>query len=184
MELPKIKRIAIAREKLMARVAEIGAQITNDYAGKELVLIGVMRGALYFLTDLSRAIDLPVQIDMISLGVYPGSTNRTGAVRITKDLDIDIAGKHVLIVENSVRTGLTIGYLVQNLEARNPESVKICSLFVSPNQQLIHVPIAYFGYEIANTWMVGYGMDVDEKWRNLPFVAEVDKALLKSTKPG
>lgn len=180
MDKPNIKRILLSEEDLKNRIANIGESINRDYEGRELVLVGVLKGSLYFLSDLSRAISVPLQLDMISVGVYPGTTNRTGVVRITKDLDIDISGKDVLVIEDIVRTGLTINYLVQNLEARNPASVKVCSLFVNPDQQLINVPIAYTGFEIGNTWLVGYGMDISEKWRNLPYVAEIDRVNAKS----
>ncbi|MDD5016700.1 MAG: hypoxanthine phosphoribosyltransferase [Eubacteriales bacterium] len=170
------KRVAFTEEILKNRISELGAEISRDYAGKDLVLVSVLKGTLYFFADLTRAIDLPIRLDFISIGVYPNATNRTGAVRITKDLDIDISGKHVLVIEDIIRTGLTTGYLVQNLESRMPSSVKVCSLLVNPEQQLINVPIAYYGFRVPNAWLIGYGMDVNEKWRNVPYIVEVDKA--------
>ncbi len=178
-ETPNVKRILLSQEDLKDRVATLGEQISRDYTGKEIVLVGVLKGSLYFLADLSRSITIPLMLDMISIGVYPGTTKQTGVVRITKDLDIDVSGKHVIVVEDIVRTGLTIGYLVQNLESKKAASVKVCSLFVNPNQQLINVPIAYTGFEIGNTWLVGYGMDISEKWRDLPYVAEMDRVSIK-----
>lgn len=172
----KAPHVAYSEKMLDRRIHELGRQIAADYAGQELVLVGVMKGSLYFLADLSRAIDMPVQIDVISIGVYAHTTNQTGVVRITKDLDIDITDKHVLVIEDIIRTGLTIGYLVQNLASRQPQSVKVCSLFVNPSQQLIDVPIAYCGFNVTNAWLMGYGMDVHEKWRNLPYILEVDRA--------
>jgi len=130
---------------------------------------------MYFVADLTRAIELPVEIDFMSIGVYQHAAKDTGAVRITKDLDTDISNKHVLIIEDITRTGLTIGYLVQTLKARNPKSVKVCTLLNNPNQQIINVPIAYEGFTVSNAWLMGYGMDVDEKWRNLPCIVEVSK---------
>ena len=114
-------------------------------------------------------------MDVISIGMYPGATSQTGVVRITKDLDVDITGKHVLVVEDIVRTGLTLGYLVQNLESRCPASVAVCALLVNPAQQLIDVPIAYTGFTVSGAWLLGYGMDAGEKWRNLPYIVEADK---------
>ena len=125
------KRIAFSEETLERRIRELGEQISKDYADKELVLVCVLKGSLYFFTDLTRAIDLPIQLDFISVGVYPNATSQTGVVRIIKDLDLDISGKHVLVIEDIVRTGLTVGYLVQNLESRMPASVKVCALLVN-----------------------------------------------------
>lgn len=175
MNAPKYKRIVFTEQQIQDRIKEMGAQIAKDYEDKELVLVSVLYGSMYFIADLTRAIDLPIEIDFMSIGVYPHATKETGAVRITKDLDIDISGKHVLIVEDITRTGLTIGYLVQNLKARMPQSVKVCTLFRNPDQQLIDTPIAYEGFRVTNSWLLGYGMDIDGKWRNLPYVVEVTK---------
>lgn len=176
MDHPVIKRIAFSEEALKQRIAALGKQITSDYAGKDLLLIGVLKGSLFFLCDLARVIDLPIQIDLISIGIYPNSTGRTGAVRITKDLDFDITDKHVLIVEDIIRSGLTTGYLMQNLEARGAASIKICTLLLSPEEQLISIPVAYVGFEVNKTRLLGYGLDVDEKGRNLPYIAEITQA--------
>ena len=173
MDHMEYARIAFPEDKIHARIAELGKQITEDYAGKDLILIGVLKGSLYFLADLSRAIDLPVQIDFISIGMYPNSTGQTGVVRITKDLDYDIFGKHVLVIEDIMRSGLTTGYLMQNLEARGAASIQICTLLINPDQQLINIPVAYSGFEVSETRLVGYGMDVDEKGRNIPYIAEL-----------
>jgi len=177
MELPEIKKILFTKEALRNRICEMGAQISRDYEGRELILASVLKGSLYFLSDLTRSIDIPVKIDMISIGVYSTTTDQTGIVRITKDLDLDINGKHVLIIEDSIRTGLTIGYLVQTLKTRLPASVKVCSLLVNPRQQLIELPIAYKGFEITAEYIVGYGSDIKEQWRHLPYIAEVDRSL-------
>ncbi len=163
------------QQQIQDKIKEIGAQIAKDYEDKELVLVSVLNGSMYFIADLTRAIDLPIEIDFMSIGVYPHATKETGAVRITKDLDIDISGKHVLIVEDITRTGLTIGYLVQNLKARMPKSVKVCTLLRNPDQQLIDTPIAYEGFRVTNSWLLGYGMDIDGRWRNLPYIVEVTK---------
>ena len=175
MSGPKFKRVVFTQQEIQDRIRQMGAQITQDYEGQELVLVSVLYGSMYFIADLTRAIELPVEIDFMSIGVYPHATKETGAVRITKDLDIDISGKHVLIVEDITRTGLTIGYLVQNLKARMPKSVKVCTLLRNPDQQLIDTPIAYEGFKVTNSWLMGYGMDIDGKWRNLPYIVEVTK---------
>lgn len=174
---PKSLRIVYNEDKLHARISEMGAQIAADYAGRELVVVGVLKGSLYFLADLTRAIDIPLQVDVISIGMYPGATRQTGVVRITKDLDADITGKHVLVVEDIVRTGLTLGYLVQNLESRCPASVAVCALLSNPDQQLIRIPIAYSGFDVSDEWLMGYGLDMNERWRNLPYIVQIDKGV-------
>lgn len=171
----KQRRIVYTAEDLRTKVAEIGRQISTDYAGKDLVVVGVLKGSLYFFADLTRAIDIPIGVDVIAIGTIPNTTSQTGVVRITKDLDLDITGKHVLFIEDIIRTGLTTAYLVQSLEARKPASVKVCSLLVNPDQQLINVPIAYSGYEISDAWLIGYGMDVHEQGRSLPYIAELER---------
>lgn len=172
----KEKRILYSEEALRARISELGREISHDYAGRDLIMVSVLKGSFYFFSDLTRAIDIPLQIDFITIGTYPNTTNQTGIVRITKDLDLDITGKDVLLVEDIIRTGLTTGYLVQNFAARKPASVKVCSLLVNPGQQLINVPIAYSGFEIGDKWLIGYGMDVKERGRNIPYIAEIEKA--------
>ena len=176
---PEHARVAFSEDTIQNRIREMGAQIAADYAGRELVVVGVLKGSLYFLADLTRAISMPMQVDVISIGVYPCATNQTGVVRITKDLDADITGKHVLVVEDIIRTGLTLGYLVQNLESRCPASVSVCTLLVNPDQQLINMPIAYSGFTVSDTWLMGFGLDVNEKWRNLPYIVEIDKNAAK-----
>jgi hypoxanthine phosphoribosyltransferase len=170
----KIRRTLLTSAQIQERVAEIGRQITSDYAGSDLVLVGVLKGSLYFLADLSRSIDLPITLDFMSIGTIPNTTSQTGIVRITKDLDVDIAGRQVLLIEDIIRTGLTTAYLVQNLIARQAACVQVCSLLVNPDQQLINVPIAYTGFEITQTRLIGYGMDIAEKGRNLPYIAEIE----------
>jgi hypoxanthine phosphoribosyltransferase len=179
MPHPENARIVFSAEALQNRIAELGAQITVDYAGRDLVVAGVLKGSLYFLADLTRAISLPLQVDVISIGMYPGATKQTGVVRITKDLDADITGRHVLVVEDIVRTGLTLGYLVQNLESRCPASVAVCALLVNPDQQLIDIPIAYSGFTVSASWLLGFGLDAGEQWRNLPYIVEIEKNAAK-----
>lgn len=171
-----LKQVVFDEEALKARIAELGKQIASDYAGKDLVLIGVLKGSVFFLCDLARAIDLPMQIDLISVGIYANSTGKTGAVRITKDLDYDISDKHVLMIEDIIRSGLTTGYLMQNLESRGAASIKICTLLLSPEEQLISIPISYVGFEVNKARLIGYGLDVEETGRNLPYIAEITQA--------
>lgn len=176
MDITNIGKIIISREALEERILVLGKQISEDYAGKELILVGVLKGAIYFLTDLSKAIDLPLQIDLMSIGVFSNSTGKSGVVRIVKDLDYDITDKHVIIVEDVVRSGLTSGYLLQNLETRGAASIKLCALLYSPEEFLLNFPIAYYGFEISKSnWLVGYGLDVEEKGRNLPYIAEIKR---------
>ena len=171
----KQRRIVYTAEDLQTKVTGMGRQISTDYAGKDLVVVGVLKGSLYFFADLTRAIDIPIGVDVIAIGTIPNTTSQTGIVRITKDLDLDIIGKHVLLIEDIIRTGLTTAYLVQSLKARKPASIKVCSLLVNPDQQLINVPIAYSGYEISDIWLIGYGMDVHEQGRSLPYIAELER---------
>ena len=172
MNQPQILRTAFTAEQLQSRIRELGAQIAADYEGKELVLVAVLKGSLYFFADLTRAIPTPLLTDYIAFSMH-GS--QSGVARITKDLELDVTGKHVIVVEDIVRTGLTLGYLVQNIDARRPASVTVCALFVNPAQQLISVPIAYQGFTVSSGWLMGYGMDVSEQWRHLPYVVEVEK---------
>jgi len=173
-EQPAIRKVLFSEEVLKQKVAEIGRAISNDYRDKELVLIAVLKGSMYFFSDLTRAIDIPIGVDMISIGNIPDTTSQTGIVRITKDLDLSITGKHVLVIEDVIRTGLTTAYLIQSLEARKPIDIKVCTLLYNPDRMLINVPIAYYGFEVKESWMVGYGMDINEKWRNLPYIGELE----------
>jgi hypoxanthine phosphoribosyltransferase len=176
-------KILFEETALKERIIALGRQISADYKRRELVLVGVMKGSLHFLSDLARAIDLPMLIDMISVGIYSSAAARaadsragvvrSGAVRITKDLDYDIAGRHVLVVEDIIRSGLTTGYLLQNLETRGASTIKICTLLLSPDEQLINIPVSYVGFQVTKSRLVGYGLDIDEKGRNLPYIAEI-----------
>jgi hypoxanthine phosphoribosyltransferase len=175
MQQEKAKRMIYSAEELQERIRQLGKSISDDYTGKELILASVLKGSLYFFADLTRAIDIPIQLDFIMIGTFSNPTNQAGVVRIIKDLDLDITGKHILLIEDIIRTGLTTGYLVQNLETRQPASVKVCTLLLNPEQQLINVPIAYTGFTISKTRLVGFGMDVNENMRNLPYIAELEK---------
>ena len=170
-----VERIVYDEETIRARVAEVGAQITKDFAGEELIVIGVIRGALYFLSDLTRAIDLPIKVDMIGYSNIPNTTSKTGIVRIIKDIDIDITDKHVLVVEDVIRTGLTTAYIIQNLEMKKPKDITLCSMLLNPDRLLMTIPVKYYGFEINDQWLAGYGMDRDEIGRNLPYIAQIKK---------
>ncbi len=174
METFKVARILYSADAIQQRVAEIGQQITRDYQDQELILIAVLKGSLYFMADLTRYIDRPVQLDFITIGTIPNTTSQTGIVRITKDIELDITGKHVLLIEDIIRTGLTTAYLVQTLRGHLPASIKVCTLLVNPDQQLINVPTAYCGFEVTRTRLIGYGMDINENGRNLPYIGEID----------
>ena len=170
-----VERVVYDEETIRKRVAEIGAQITKDFEGEELVVIGVIRGALYFLSDLTRAIDLPIKVDMIGYSNIPNTTSKTGIVRIIKDIDIDITDKHVLVVEDVIRTGLTTAYIIQNLEMKKPRDITLCSMLLNPDRLLMTIPVKYYGFEINDQWLAGYGMDRDEIGRNLPYIAQIKK---------
>jgi len=161
--------VLIAEADLRARVAAMGAEITRDYQGKPLVLIGVLKGSFIFLADLIRAIELPVLVDFIGISSYQG-TRSTGVVQITSDLTRPIEGKHVLLVEDIVDTGLTMRYLLDNLATRRPESVRIAALLEKPARAQVKIPIDYRGFVIGDEFVVGYGLDWDGKLRNLPYI--------------
>lgn len=168
--LEDIKEVLISEETLAKRVHELGQEISADYADKEILMIGVLRGAVIFMADLARAIDRPVAIDFIAVSSYGASTHSSGVVRILKDLDEDVKDKHLLIVEDIVDSGLTLKYLVENLLSRKPASVKICTLLSKPSRRKVEVTVNYNGFTVPDRFVVGYGLDYAEKYRNLPFV--------------
>lgn len=165
-----IKEILISEEQIAQRVKELGEQITEEYKGKNLMVIGVLKGCVLFLSDLVRQINLPLTLDFMVVSSYGSSTKSSGVVRIVKDLEKDIQGKDLLIVEDIVDTGLTLSYLIEILNSRNPNSIKVCSLFNKPERRKGKVDIAYSGFTIPDEFIVGYGLDYDEVYRNLPFV--------------
>ncbi len=165
-----VERILISREELMQRIEKLGQEITKDYEGQEILMIGVLRGAVIFMADLSRAIKVPVAIDFMAVSSYGTSTSSSGVVRIIKDLDEDVKGKHVLIVEDIIDSGLTLNYLVDYIKSRSPKTVKICTLLNKPDRRKVEVPITYNGFTIPDYFVVGYGLDYAEKYRNLPYI--------------
>ena len=158
-------------ERLAERVRELGAEISRDYAGKDLLLVGVLKGAVFFLSDLMRHLDVPCEVDFMAVASYGSSTDSSGVVRILKDLDASIEGRDVLIVEDIVDSGLTLSYLLRTMRARDPRSLEVCALLTKPERRKVELPIRYTGFEIPNRFVIGYGLDYGEKFRNLPFVA-------------
>jgi hypoxanthine phosphoribosyltransferase len=168
---PAIGEILVQPDELSARVRELGKQISADYAGRDLLLVGVLKGAVFFLSDLMRHIDVTCEVDFMAVASYGSSTDSSGVVRILKDLDIPIEGREVLIVEDIVDSGLTLSYLLRTLRARNPKSLEVCALLTKPERRKVDLPIRYVGFEIPNRFAIGYGLDHAEKFRNLPYVA-------------
>lgn len=173
-----IAETLVDEPSIRAKVAELGRRISDDYHGESLLLVGLLRGAIVFLSDLMRAIDIPVQLDFIGISSYGASTD-SGAVRLEMDLETDIAGRHVLIVEDIVDTGKTLSYLVQTLKARQPASLRICALLDKPERRLVPIVVDYVGFEIPDKFVVGYGLDFAEGYRNLPFVGVLKEHLYK-----
>ncbi len=157
----------LRREEIEARIAELGMQLSKEYSGKELVLICVLRGSAYFTVDLSRHLSIPFTLDFIAISNYSHDSDPLGIVRITKDLDVSVSGKEVLIVEDIVDTGLTLNYLLRNIKTRNPAGLRVCTLLNVPARRIVNVPVDYQGFEIPNVYAVGYGLDYHEKYRNL-----------------
>jgi hypoxanthine phosphoribosyltransferase len=163
--------ILVQRDDLEHRVRELGAEISRDYADKQLLLIGVLKGAVFFLADLMRHLDIDCELDFMAVSSYGASTDSSGVVRILKDLDAPIEDREVLIVEDIVDSGLTLSYLFRMLRARGPASLEVCALLTKPERREIDLPIRYVGFEIPNRFAIGYGLDFAERYRNLPYVA-------------
>jgi hypoxanthine phosphoribosyltransferase len=170
----EIGEVLITAEEIDAKLTEMGAAITRDYKGKDLLLIGILKGAFVVMADLSRHIDLPVEFDFMAVASYGSATKSSGVVRILKDLDQEIAGRHVLIVEDIVDTGLTLQYLLKNLEVRKPESLALATLLIKDGIDRPRLEVKYEGFHIPPKFVVGYGLDYDGKYRNLPYVAVMD----------
>jgi hypoxanthine phosphoribosyltransferase len=171
MNDPAIGEILVEADELRERVKALGEQISRDYADRDLLLVGVLKGAVFFLSDLMRHLDVPCEVDFMAVASYGSSTDSSGVVRILKDLDIPIEGREVLIVEDIVDSGLTLSYLLRTLRARNPKSLEVCALLTKPERRKVDLPIRYVGFEIPNRFAIGYGLDHAEKFRNLPYVA-------------
>jgi len=170
--------VLIEADALQHRIAELGEEISNDYAGRDLLLVGVLKGAVFFMADLMRNLSIPCEIDFMAISSYGEGTDSSGVVRILKDLDINIEGRDVLVVEDIIDSGLTLSYLIRNLEAREPATLEICALMTKPERREIEVPVRYVGFEIPNRFVIGYGLDFGERYRNLPYVGVLDPALI------
>lgn len=164
-------RILIPAEDIQARIAEMGREITRDFQGRNLVMVGVLKGAIFFLTDLARQVDLPLAMDFLGLSSYGDATESSGVVQVTQDLSRPIVDQDVLVVEDIVDTGLTLAFLREILLARRPRSLKICTLLHKPANTLREVPLDYVGFSIENRFVVGYGLDYEQRYRNLPYIA-------------
>ena len=171
MEPPADDDVLLTEQQLQDRIAELGAEITRDYAGKAPLLICVLKGAFVFMADLARAVDLPLEFDFMAVSSYGNSTKTSGVVRIVKDLEIDLAGRDVIVVEDIIDSGLTLSYLRRNLESRGPASLEVCALLVRAGRQAGDLGLRYVGFEIPPDFVIGYGLDVAERHRNLPYLA-------------
>ncbi len=167
-------KVRISEEEVNVRIAEIAAQISEDYKGEEILAVGILRGGVYFCTELTKRITVPVILDFIEASSYGDSTQSSGEVRITKDLIEDIAGKNVIVVEDIVDTGRTLSLLLENLRKRNPKSLKLCTLLDKPERRVVEVSVDYNGFQIPNEFVVGYGMDYAQRYRNLPYIGVVE----------
>ncbi|CAG4917826.1 MULTISPECIES: hypoxanthine phosphoribosyltransferase [Acidithrix] len=168
---PNLVGVVVSQEDLNRRVRELGKEISEVYKGKNLLLIGVLKGAFLFMADLARQIEVPVEFDFMAVSSYGSATKTSGIVRILKDLDIDLTDRHVLIVEDIIDSGLTLSYLIRNLKFRNPASLSVCALLVKEGVDATELDLGFVGFTIPNEFVVGYGLDVAEKYRNLPYIA-------------
>jgi hypoxanthine phosphoribosyltransferase len=173
-----VAEILIDEQTLRGRIAELGEEISADYQGRAPLLVGVLKGAVFFMSDLMRALTVPCEIDFMAISSYGASTDTSGVVRILKDLDLNIEGRDVLVVEDIIDSGLTLNYLVGNLESRSPASLEICALLTKPERREIDVPVRYVGFEIPNKFVIGYGLDFAERYRNLPYVGVLDDEMI------
>jgi hypoxanthine phosphoribosyltransferase len=170
----RIGEVLVSEVDLQRRVTEIAGEVSRDYDGRDLLLVAILKGAVPFLADLMRQITVPCELDFMAVSSYGSSTDTSGVVRILKDLDASIAGRNVLIVEDIIDSGLTLHYLLKNLSARGPESLEVCALLTKPERRRVENPIRYTGFEIPNRFAIGYGLDLDERYRNLSYVAALD----------
>jgi hypoxanthine phosphoribosyltransferase len=166
-----IGEILVQADELQHRVRQMGQQVSRDYAGRDLLLVGVLKGAVFFLSDLMRHIEVPCEVDFMAVASYGSATDSSGVVRILKDHDTPIEGRDVLIVEDIVDSGLTLQYLLRTLEARGPASLEVCALLTKPERRKVDLPARYIGFEIPDKFAIGYGLDHAERFRNLPYVA-------------
>jgi hypoxanthine phosphoribosyltransferase len=173
-----VGEVLIEADALEQRIAELGAEISQEYEGRDLLLVGVLKGAVFFMADLMRELTVPCEIDFMAISSYGAATDSSGVVRILKDLDANIAGRDVLVVEDIIDSGLTLSYLMRSLKARKPASLEICALLTKPERREIDVPVKFVGFEIPNKFVIGYGLDFAERYRNLPYVAVLHPDLI------
>ena len=174
-----VAEVLIDEPSLRRRIDELGAEISADYDGRDLLLVGVLKGAVFFMADLMRQLSVPCEIDFMAISSYGAATDSSGVVRILKDLDTNIEGRHVLILEDIIDSGLTLSYLIRNLGAREPASLEVCALLVKHGRRQVDVPVRYVGFEIPNRYVIGYGLDFAERYRNLPHVAIMSEHLVE-----
>ena len=173
-----VGEVLIDSDSLRARIVELGEEISAHYAGRDLLLVGVLKGAVFFMADLMRHLTVPCEVDFMAISSYGAQTDSSGVVRILKDLDINIEGRHVLVVEDIIDSGLTLSYLVRNLESREPASLEVCALLTKPERREMEVEVRYVGFEIPNRFVIGYGLDFAERYRNLPYVGVLHDELM------
>ena len=179
-----IAEVLLTREQIAARVTDLGRDISRDYADRSPLLISVLKGAVFFVTDLSRAIEIPVSLDFMAITSYGSARAQSGVVRLIKDLDVEITGRHVILVEDIIDTGLTAGYLLRLLQARAPASLRICTLLDRPRRRILTaLPIVYRGFEVPDRFVVGYGLDYRERYRQLPFIGVLKDTVLQEAEP-
>jgi hypoxanthine phosphoribosyltransferase len=169
-----IGRVLVSEEELQARITEIAARVSADYEGREPLVVGVLKGAVFFIADLVRRLGVPCELDFMAVSSYGSSTHSSGVVRILKDLDIPIAGRHVLVVEDIIDSGLTLSYLLKNLASRQPASLEVCTLLTKPGHRRLNIPIRYVGFDLPDVFVIGYGLDHTERYRELPYIAELE----------
>ena len=172
-----VEKVLLSEEQLSQKIAELGEEISKDYQGKEIVAICVLKGAILFMADLARAVKVPMALDFMAVSSYGNGTSTSGTVRILKDLDNSIEGKHVLVVEDIIDSGVTLKYLSKNLRSRKPASIKLCTLLNKPERRRVEVDIDYCGFTVPDYFLVGYGLDYAEKYRNLPFIGILKPAI-------
>ena len=172
-----VEKVLLSEEQLSQKIAELGEEISKDYQGKEIVAICVLKGAILFMADLARAVKVPMALDFMAVSSYGNGTSTSGTVRILKDLDNSIEGKHVLVVEDIIDSGVTLKYLLKNLKSRKPASIKLCTLLNKPERRRVEVDIDHCGFTVPDYFLVGYGLDYAEKYRNLPFIGILKPAI-------
>ncbi|HVA60686.1 MAG TPA: hypoxanthine phosphoribosyltransferase [Mycobacteriales bacterium] len=183
-EHPDVDRVLVSQEEIARKIVDLAAAIDADYAGREVLLVGVLKGAVMVMADLARAMHSPLSMEFMAVSSYGSSTSSSGVVRILKDLDRDIAGRDVLVVEDIVDSGLTLSWLVRNLRSRGPSTVEVCALLRKPEAVKLGVPVRYVGFDLPTDFVVGYGLDYAERYRNLPFVATLRAEVLARTTGG